>query len=86
MHSQCPHVWPELVHLVQAALNMHSKSDQSEIEVLMDFGRMRGAAVAADKEPNWKEIEAAASCCLPKCSSYVQTLIAYVKAQAPELL
>jgi len=86
MHHQCPQVWPELVHLVQAALNTHAKTDQSEIEVLLDIGRMRDSAVGQNKEADWKEIEAAACFCLPKCGSYVQALIAYVKAQAPELL
>jgi hypothetical protein len=86
MHHQCPQVWPELGHLVQAALNTHAKTDQSEIEVLLDIGRMRDAAVGQNKEADWKEIEAAACFCLPKCASYVPTLVAYVKAQAPELL
>ena len=86
MHHQCPKVWSDLVHLVQAALNTHAKADQSELEVMADIGRMRDAAVAANKEPNWNEIEAAAVLCLPKCASYVSTLCAYVRAQAPELL
>lgn len=86
LHWQVEQAWPELVHFVQAALNTHAKGEQSEVEVMLDMSRMREHAVAAGLDPDWKAIQAAASHTLPACSSYVSSLAAFVKKQAPELI
>ena len=86
LHHQAPEVWPGLVHLVQAALNTHAKSECGEVEVLLDMSRLRDAALAANREPDWKQIEAAATFTLPPCSPYIEKLSAYVRLQAPELV
>jgi hypothetical protein len=86
MHWQTPYIWPQLVHLVQAALNTHAKGDTSEIECLLDMSRMRDASLAAGKEPDWTEIQAAAKFSMPPCSPYMGSLANYVRIQAPELI
>ena len=45
LNWQLPYAWPELPNLVQSALNMHSRQQQGDIEVLLEIGRLQKAAI-----------------------------------------
>ena len=80
MHHEAPAVWPGLVHMVQAALNTHAKSDQSEVEVMLDIHNMYEAALTAGTEVDWKSIQNTACFSMPPCSPYIGVLVSFVKA------
>ena len=76
LHARCAEVWPDLAHFVQSALNTRPKSDQSEIEIMMD---MHNAMQACEGEPNWLQIQEGAKHSMPPCSVYIHVLACYVK-------
>jgi len=82
IHWQCPAVWPDLVHFVQAALNTHAKNEQSEVEVMLEMHGMMKQAVDSGRQADWAEIEEAACFSLPPCSSYIKSLSAFVRDNA----
>jgi hypothetical protein len=79
LHWQCQYVWPGLVHFAQAALNTHARSEQSEIEVMLEMHAAVKAAVETGREVDWKRVQEAACFSLPACSPYISTLAQYVR-------
>ena len=79
MHWQCPAVWPELPHFVQAAPNTHAKSACSEVEVMLEMAAM---SAAQGPEVPWKSIQEAACFSMPPCAPWVSSLAAYLRANA----
>ena len=86
LHWHASWAWPELVHLVQTALNTAPKTDQSELEVMLNIGSLRDAAAAAGAKYDWENYEASASHSMPPCAAYIKEVSLYVQRQAPELL
>jgi hypothetical protein len=86
LHWQCVYAWPALAHLVQAALNAHSRQDQSEVEMLLELGRLRDQWVTLGKAPDWKAIETQAVFSNPPCASYIDKLATYVKGQSSAVM
>ena len=86
LHWQCPMAWPKLLPLVIAGLNTRAQNNQSEVEVMMEMSGLRDQAIAEQQEPAWGEIERLATMSMPPCASYSSALVAYVQAQAPELI
>ena len=86
LHWQSAVVWPELVHLVQVALNTTAQTQQSEIEVMLNMNTAREAAASAGLKVEWECIEASASHSMPPCAGYIKDISSYVQRQAPELL
>ena len=86
LNWQNPFAWPELPTFVQCALNMHSRQQQGEIEVLLEIGRLQQAAIGKGCSPDWHAIQEASLSQAPPCTPYLPTLITYIKRQAPELM
>ena len=79
LHWQAPHVWPELLPLVQAALNVQAHGKITEVEVMLGMHRQAAKAEIAGFEPDWKAVQKAAAQNLPTCAMYVEVLANYVK-------
>ena len=79
LHWQAPYVWPELLPLVQAALNVQAHGDITEVEVMLGMHRQAAEAEQAAKQPDWKAVQKAAAQNLPTCASYIDVLASYVK-------
>ena len=79
LHWQAPHVWPELLPLVQAALNVQAHGDITEVEVMLGMHRQAAEAEMAGKQPDWKAVQKAAAQNLPTCATYIEVLANYVK-------
>lgn len=86
LHWQVSQAFPGIEHLCQAALNTVAKGDLTEVEVLLDIGRMRDNIVAAGQEVVWSEVAAAAARSLPTCAAWVDVLASFVQHSPPELL
>ena len=78
--------WPELPHLIQCALNCHARQQQGEVEVLLEVGRLQKSALDRGCSPDWAAIKDTCAAQDPPCAPYMQSLIAYVRRQAPELM
>ena len=79
LHWQVPYVWPELLPLVQAALNVQAHGAITEVEVMLGMHADAALAEAAGKQPDWKAVQKAAAQNLPSCASYIDVLANYVK-------
>ena len=52
LHWQVPYVWPELLPLVQAALNVQAHGDITEVEVMLGMHRQAADAEKAGFQPD----------------------------------
>ena len=86
LHWACPVIWPGLSSLIQSALNTTASKKQTEVEVLLEMGRLRDVAVKSGKSPDWQAIELKAVEQQPSCTPYIKTLAQYAKEMAPEIL
>ena len=82
----CPIVWPGFADLVQSALNTTASKRQTEVEVIIELGRLRDIAISKGCSPDWDSIQDQATSQQPACAGYISTLALYVKEQAPELI
>lgn len=82
IHWQAPQVWPELPHFVQSALNTHSSTQQSEVEVMLGMHQLHTQAVALQREADWSHIQEVACYSMPPCAPYIATLASYVQANS----
>eukprot|EP00971_Amphidinium_carterae_P113258 2243349-Amphidinium_carterae.1 len=77
LHWCVPFVWPELVNLIQSALNIHAQSSKTELEVMLEMHKMANSQIdlgVPRAEIDWQAIEQAACQTLPPCASYIHSL------------
>ena len=86
LHWQTERVFPDLVPLVVAALNTRAATNETEIEVMLGMHHQRDQMSRAGVDPDWTAIQRQALMGMPSCGSYIDGLVKYVQAQAPELM
>ena len=79
LQQDCEVYWPGLIKLVEKALNTRAVEQQSEIEVMLAMHNAQTAALNMEQNPDWVEIEKAASYNLPPCASWIGVLSQYVR-------
>ena len=79
IHKDVPKIWPELVDVVQQALNTEARGGQSEIEVTMAMHVLMENAIRENKPPKWSQITKTAGYSMPACSPYLNVLAEFVK-------
>ena len=82
IHWPCEQIWPDLVRLVQSALNTEARTTQGEVEIMLFMHEEAMRAISNGKEPDWKRIEEAAAFSLPLCRPYLSDMAGYVKVNA----
>lgn len=81
-HWQAPWVWPDLVPMVQVALNTSARGAQSEVEVMLSLHQAAQECAKAGEEVDWVRLQAAACYSMPPCASYIEVVAGYVKANS----
>ena len=76
---ECVVMFPNLPDILQDGLNTSVRTQQGEVEVMLQMHEHYKASVAANVEPDWKAIEKAAALSNPQCSTYLHTLSEWVQ-------
>ena len=84
IHWQAEVVWADLADLLQDALNIQSRLDQSEVEIMLRLQQLAANFIQAhpDREVPWVDFERSAAKSNPSCSNWIGLLSKYVQKHA----
>ena len=77
---------PGFVHFLQNTLNVQSHNEKSEIELILDMMQQVETCMHQGTDPDWEQIEAAASIGDSPATKYIKILSAYLKCMPHELI